>query len=125
MERFKVRMTADPSEAEMPDALTPRQQKILDFIRETQERTERPPTRAEICGAFGFRSPNAAETHLRALAAKGAIALEEGRARGIRLLTESGLPLVGRVAAGSPLLAAEYIERHYRLPPGLFSSPAD
>src|SRR5574338_1301290 len=125
MERFKVRMTADPSEAEMPDALTPRQQKILDFIRETQERTERPPTRAEICGAFGFRSPNAAEAHLRALAAKGAIALEEGRARGIRLLAEAGLPLVGRVAAGSPILAAEHVEARYRIDPALFSPRPD
>lgn len=109
----------------MTDALTSRQQEILDFIRETQEQAGRPPTRAEICGAFGFRSPNAAETHLRALAAKGAIALEEGRARGIRLLAETGLPLVGRVAAGSPLLAAEHVEAHYRFDPALFSPRAD
>jgi len=109
----------------MTVALTPRQQEILHFIRETQEQAGRPPTRAEICEAFGFRSPNAAEAHLRALAAKGAIALEEGRARGIRLLAGSGLPLVGRVAAGSPLLAAEHIEQHYRLAPNLFAPPAD
>lgn len=109
----------------MTDALTSRQQEILDYIRDSQEQAGRPPTRAEICGAFGFRSPNAAETHLRALAAKGAIALEEGRARGIRLLAETGLPLVGRVAAGSPLLATEHIERHYRLSPELFSPRAD
>jgi repressor LexA len=109
----------------MSAALTPRQQEILDFLRETQEHTARPPTRAEICSAFGFRSPNAAEAHLRALAAKGAIALEEGRARGIRLLTESGLPLVGRVAAGSPILAAEHIARRYQVDPALFSPRAD
>ena len=67
------------------ETLTARQQEILDFIRATVESEGRPPTRAEVCTAFGFRSPNAAETHLRALAAKGAILLEEGRARGIRL----------------------------------------
>jgi len=89
--------------------LTPRQQEILDFIRSSTVESEgRPPTRAEVCTAFGFRSPNAAETHLRALAAKGAILLEEGRARGIRLAEALGLPLVGRVAAGSPILAAEH-----------------
>jgi len=109
----------------MREALTARQQEILDFIRETHEQAGRPPTRAEICGAFGFRSPNAAEAHLRALAAKGAIALEEGRARGIRLLAESGLPLVGRVAAGSPILAAEHVEARYRVDPALFSPRAD
>jgi repressor LexA len=109
----------------MTEALTLRQQEILDFIRDTQEQTGRPPTRVEICGAFGFRSPNAAEAHLRALAAKGAIALEEGRARGIRLLAASGLPLVGRVAAGSPILAAEHVEAHYRVDPALFSPRPD
>jgi repressor LexA len=109
----------------MRDALTPRQQEILDFIRHTQEQAGRPPTRAEICAAFGFRSPNAAEAHLRALAAKGAIALEEGRARGIRVRAEAGLPLVGRVAAGSPILAAEHIDHHYRVDPALFSPRAD
>lgn len=109
----------------MTDPLTTRQQEILDFIRATQEEDSRPPTRAEICTAFGFRSPNAAEAHLRALAAKGAIALEEGRARGIRLLAEAGLPLVGRVAAGSPILAAEHVDAHYRLDPALFSPRAD
>lgn len=109
----------------MTEALTRRQQEILDFVRETQEQTGRPPTRAEICHAFGFRSPKAAEDHLRALAAKGAIALEQGRARGIRLLAESGLPLVGRVAAGSPILAAEHVEARYRVDPALFSPRAD
>lgn len=107
------------------DNLTARQQQILDFIRSTLESEGRPPTRAEVCTAFGFRSPNAAETHLRALAAKGAILLEEGRARGIRLAEALGLPLIGRVAAGSPLLAAEHVEARYQLDPALFSPRAD
>lgn len=107
------------------DSLTTRQQEILDFIRDTVEAEGRPPTRAEVCSAFGFRSPNAAETHLRALAAKGAILLEEGRARGIRLAEALGLPLVGRVAAGSPILAAEHVEARYQLDPSLFSPRAD
>lgn len=105
--------------------LTARQQEILDFIRSTVESEGRPPTRAEVCTAFGFRSPNAAETHLRALAAKGAILLEEGRARGIRLAEALGLPLVGRVAAGSPILAAEHVEARFQLDPALFSPRAD
>lgn len=107
------------------DHLTPRQEEILAFIRTTMESEGRPPTRAEVCSAFGFRSPNAAESHLRALAAKGAIILEEGRARGIRLPHPPGLPLVGRVAAGSPILAAEHVESRFQLDPGLFSPRAD
>ena len=87
--------------------LTPRQQEILDFIRSTLELLGAPPTRAEICNAFGFASPNAAEEHLKALAKKGAIVLEPGSARGIRLVEQLGLPLIGSVAAGSPLLAVE------------------
>lgn len=109
----------------MNRTLTPRQHQILDFIRETQEREGSPPTRAEICGAFGFRSPNAAESHLRALASKGALTLEDGRARGIRLTEAVGLPLVGRVAAGSPILASGHVEQRYRVDPGLFSPRAD
>ncbi|NMF91669.1 repressor LexA, partial [Aromatoleum petrolei] len=94
--------------------LTARQSEILEFIRQTVESEGRPPTRAEVCSAFGFRSPNAAESHLRALAAKGAILLEEGRARGIRLAQGLGLPLIGRVAAGSPILAVEHIESRHQ-----------
>ena len=105
--------------------LTPRQEEILSFIRDTVARAGRPPTRAEVCTAFGFRSPNAAESHLRALAAKGAIVLEEGRARGIRLAGGAGLPLIGRVAAGSPLLAIEHVESHHAVDPALFSPRAD
>lgn len=105
--------------------LTPRQAEILDLIRRTVREEGRPPTRIEICEAFGFRSPNAAEEHLKALARKGAIAMEEGRARGIRLLEESGLPVVGRVAAGSPILAAENCEKRLDIDPAMFSPAAD
>ena len=104
----------------MTTDLTQRQREILDFIRQTVENEGRPPTRAEVCQAFGFRSPNAAESHLRALAAKGAIVIEDGRARGIRLTESSGLPLIGRVAAGSPLLAIEHIESRHAVDPSLF-----
>jgi repressor LexA len=106
-------------------SLTPRQNEILSFIRDTLESEGRPPTRAEVCTAFGFRSPNAAESHLRALAAKGAILLEEGRARGIRLAQGLGLPLIGRVAAGSPILAVEHVEARHQIDPALFSPRAD
>ena len=105
--------------------LTARQSEILEFIRRTVEFEGRPPTRAEVCTAFGFRSPNAAESHLRALAAKGAILIEEGRARGIRLAEGLGLPLIGRVAAGSPILAVEHIEGRHQVDPSLFSPRAD
>jgi repressor LexA len=103
--------------------LTPRQQQILELIRDRIEATGMPPTRAEIAAAFGFRSPNAAEQHLRALARKGAIELLPGSSRGIRLLLdtpEKGLPVIGRVAAGSPILAVENIEERYELDPDLF-----
>lgn len=109
----------------MTEKLTTRQQEILDFIRLTQQEEGRPPTRAEICTAFGFKSPNAAETHLRALANKGVITVENGRARGIRLTEASGLPLIGHVAAGSPLLAQEHIEKHHPINPDLFFPRAD
>ena len=109
----------------MSEALTSRQQEILQFIRDTQIHEGRPPTRAEICTAFGFRSPNAAETHLRALATKGVITLEEGRARGIRLLESLGLPLIGRVAAGSPILAEAHVSKRLQVDPAMFSPRAD
>ncbi len=107
------------------EPLTPRQAEILQYIRDTQEATGAPPTRAEIARAFSFSSPNAAEGHLRALARKGAIELVPGSSRGIRLQEEIGLPLVGRVAAGHPILAQEHIEDHYRLDPRLFNPAAD
>ncbi|MBA1149092.1 transcriptional repressor LexA [Ectothiorhodospiraceae bacterium WFHF3C12] len=106
-------------------SLTPRQQEILSLIRQFVEDTGYPPTRSEIAGALGFRSANAAEQHLRALAKKGAIELQGGASRGIRLVEELGLPVVGRVAAGSPLLAEEHIDRHVQLPVNLFSPRAD
>ncbi|MDE1990128.1 MAG: transcriptional repressor LexA [Betaproteobacteria bacterium] len=105
-------------------SLTPRQQEILDWIRQRLETTGLPPTRAELCQAMGFRSPNAAEDHLKALARKGAIELMAGASRGIRLTEPEGLPLVGRVAAGSPILAAEHVEGHYRIDPSLFHPSA-
>lgn len=108
----------------MPD-LTPRQAEILAFIQTAIDETAMPPTRVEIAHHFGFRSSNAAETHLRALARKGAIELTPGTSRGIRLAEPVGVALVGRVAAGSPILAAEHIEGRYRIDPGLFSTKPD
>ena len=115
--------------------LTPRQQQILDLIQSTIARTGAPPTRAEIASTFGFKSANAAEEHLQALARKGVIDLVSGTSRGIRLradtvrninaargtsfalpmtaLSQLILPLVGRVAAGSPILAQEHIDQTY------------
>jgi repressor LexA len=108
--------------------LTPRQQEILDFIRNTLENLGAPPTRAEIALAFGFASANAAEEHLRALAKKGAIVMAPGAARGIRLtgpLGLPGLPLIGSVAAGSPLLAVENLLGRVQLAGDLFAPRAD
>lgn len=107
------------------DELTPRQQQILQLIREQIAGSGLPPTRAEICRAMGFRSPNAAEEHLRALARKGVIEMLAGASRGIRLKQLPGIPVVGRVAAGSPLLAEQHIEGHYRIDPALFKPRAD
>ena len=101
--------------------LTPRQAEILEFIQEFAEEEGCPPTRAEIAEAFGFRSANAAEEHLRALERKDMIELVPGSSRGIRLLVEEeGMPVVGRVAAGSPILAEEHIEDYYPVDPALF-----
>lgn len=108
------------------DALTPRQRQILQMIRSFAAEHGYPPTRSEIASALGFRSVNAAVDHLKALARKGAIELLPGASRGIRLLKEgAGLPVVGRVAAGSPILAEEHIEAHYQLDPALFKPRAD
>lgn len=106
------------------DALTSRQAQILHMIRRFMADSGRPPTRLEITAALGFRSPNAAEDHLRALVRKGAIELIPGTSRGIRL-KEEGLPVVGRVAAGSPILAEEHIEDRYQVDPALFRPHAD
>ncbi|KAG0191780.1 hypothetical protein DFQ28_010991 [Apophysomyces sp. BC1034] len=121
--------------------LTARQQQVYDLIRRAIERTGFPPTRAEIAAELGFSSANSAEEHLRALARKGVIGLAAGASRGIRLLSaEEGphpyalphpavmqlsLPLVGRVAAGSPILAHEHIAQHYACDPALFESRPD
>lgn len=124
--------------------LTARQQQILDLIRNAIENTGFPPTRAEIAAELGFRSANAAEEHLQALARKGAIEISPGTSRGIRLrdleriggqpgqmalphpaLMQLSLPLVGRVAAGSPILAQEHIEATYRVDATLFSAKPD
>ena len=110
---------------ESNEKLTPRQAEILQLIRDSVEADGAPPTRAEIAKFFGFRSPNAAEEHLRALARKGVIVLEEGRARGIRLLVDLGLPLIGRVAAGSPILATEHVQGRYQVDPTMFKPRAD
>lgn len=119
--------------------LTARQQEILTLIRQHIAETGFPPTRAEIAARLGFRSPNAAEDHLKALARKGVLELTSGASRGIRLklmpdenhddpqpvqITLS-LPLVGRVAAGSPILAQQHIDAHYALDPTLFAAPPD
>jgi repressor LexA len=138
--------------------ITPRQQKILEFIRKHVRENGLPPTRAEIAQALGFRSVNAAVEHLQALARKGAIELLPGTSRGIRLVqpdrtgragtdraaadahaqrssagaasaadaaNDPGLPLIGKVAAGSPLLAIEHVRAHYRIDPALFRLRAD
>jgi len=124
----------------MSVALTPRQQQVLDLIRNRVLQTGFPPTRAEIARALGFRSANASEDHLKALARKGVIKLTPGASRGIRLIQAESvasdnvepsaferliLPLVGRVAAGSPILAVEHVERKVSVDPGLFSRPPD
>ncbi|MCO6554134.1 MAG: repressor LexA [Gilliamella sp.] len=113
--------------------LTERQQQIYDLIKDNIQNTGMPPTRAEIAQKLGFRSANAAEEHLKALAKKGAIEMIAGSSRGIRLLLETsiepneqdGLPLIGQVAAGSPILAQEHIESHYQVDPSLFKPRAD
>ncbi|WOS16674.1 transcriptional repressor LexA [Proteus mirabilis] len=109
-------------------ALTARQQQVYDLVCDHISQTGMPPTRAEIASQLGFRSPNAAEEHLKALARKGVIEIVSGASRGIRLLLEEepeGLPLIGRVAAGEPLLAQEHIESHYQVDPMLFKPSAD
>ncbi|QBG37815.1 transcriptional repressor LexA [Litorilituus sediminis] len=109
--------------------LTTRQQQIFDLIKEKIHDTGMPPTRAEIAEFFGFKSANAAEEHLKALAKKGYIEMLAGTSRGIRLaeelIEEEGLPLIGRVAAGEPILAQEHVEDHYKMDGTLFHPAAD
>ncbi|WP_295578674.1 transcriptional repressor LexA [uncultured Lamprocystis sp.] len=124
----------------MTDQLTDRQRQILDLIQRHIRVTGVPPTRAEIARILGFRSINAAEDHLRALARHGVIELTRGRSRGIRLIADGAveganadprpgaaadLPVIGRVAAGSPILAAEHVEDRHRISPDLFRPRAD
>ncbi|WP_283786733.1 transcriptional repressor LexA [Bermanella sp. WJH001] len=106
--------------------LTARQQEVLNLIKHSIETTGFPPTRAEIAKELGFKSPNAAEEHLKALARKGAIEMTPGASRGIRLAEDqSGIPLIGRVAAGEPILAQEHVERYVELPREFFKPSAD
>lgn len=108
------------------DTLTARQAEILELIRSRIAEQGCPPTRAEIAHTLGFRSPNAAEDHLRALERKGVIELVTGSSRGIRLLEEDfGLPVVGRVAAGEPILAEQHIEDYCQLEADTFRPRAD
>ena len=105
--------------------LTPRQKQILELIQEFIAEYGMPPTRAEISRELGFKSANAAEQHLRALQKKGVLELLPGASRGIQLKDslrdQLGLPLIGRVAAGSPILAEEHIETHYKIDKALFN----
>lgn len=125
--------------------LTARQQQIFDLVRQTIESTGAPPTRAEIAAELGFKSANAAEEHLQALARKGMLELVGGTSRGIRLKSDTlsavnrarqfslplpniaqlTLPLIGRVAAGAPILAQEHVEQTYTVEPGLFAKKPD
>ncbi|MFD3390003.1 transcriptional repressor LexA [Alteromonas macleodii] len=113
--------------------LTARQTEVLELIKTTMLETGMPPTRAEIARQLGFRSANAAEEHLKALARKGVIEILPGTSRGIKLnipldndaQEEEGLPLIGRVAAGEPILAQEHVESHYKVDPALFQPRAD
>jgi repressor LexA len=107
------------------ETLTTRQAQVLDLIKRHINDTGYPPTRADIAQELGFRSPNAAEEHLKALARKGAIEMIPGTSRGIRLPEQLGLPVVGRVAAGNPILAQENIEDHVDIAAGFFRPRAD
>ena len=124
-----------------PAKLTARQQQILELIQSAITRTGAPPTRAEIANTLGFKSANAAEEHLQALARKGAIELVSGTSRGIRLksdalrsinaarqqniLSQLALPLIGQVAAGSPILAQEHVEQTYHIEASMFRHKPD
>lgn len=112
--------------------LTPRQSEILSFIKRCLEDNGYPPTRAEIAQELGFKSPNAAEEHLKALARKGAIEMTPGASRGIRIPgfepaanEEEGLPVIGQVAAGAPILAQQNVEDSCKINPEFFHPKAD
>jgi repressor LexA len=107
--------------------LTDRQNQVLACIRQHMDSTGMPPTRSELAKILGFKSINAAEQHLKALAKKGVIELMPGASRGIKLLTpeDLGLPVIGRVAAGEPILATQHVEDHYKLLPDMFRPRAN
>ena len=105
--------------------LTARQHEVLEFIRSYIENAGYPPTRADIANELGFKSANASEEHLKALARKGAIEIMPGTSRGIKLPEPLGIPIVGRVAAGNPILAEEHIEDYCELPSNFFRPHAD
>jgi repressor LexA len=107
------------------EKLTQRQEQVLAVIRRYIDETGYPPTRADIARELGFKSANAAEEHLKALARKGAIEMVAGASRGIRLPENEGIPIVGRVAAGSPVLAQEHIEDYCAMPASFFKPAAD
>ena len=107
------------------EKLTQRQKQVLDVVRQHIDQTGYPPTRADIALKLGFKSANAAEEHLKALARKGAIEIVAGASRGIRLPESAGIPIVGRVAAGEPVLAEENIEDYCDLPASFFKPHAD
>ena len=115
------------------DELTERQSEVLKLVRDLTESTGFPPTRAEIAERMGFRSVNAAEQHLRALEKKGAIEISSGSSRGLRVMDRAArglgrvmeLPVIGRVAAGSPILAEEHVQGRYAVDPNLFTPHAD
>ena len=117
----------------MSEPLTERQAEILRLIKDLTEVSGFPPTRAEIAARMGFRSVNAAEQHLRALERKGALDISSGSSRGIKIRDRSGprhgklleLPVIGRVAAGSPILAEEHVTARYQMDPNLFTPRAD
>ena len=125
---YRFTGTVHPSRHIPMSELTPRQREILKLIQEAVADSGMPPTRAEIAEAFGFKSPNAAEEHLRALQRKGVIDLIPGASRGIQLKDslreQMGLPLIGRVAAGRPILAEEHIESHLQIDPKIFQPRA-
>ena len=114
--------------------LTKRQSEVLSIVKKCIEQTGMPPTRIELAKKLGVKSANAAEEHLKALAKKGVIEILKGTSRGIRIIAteaddnnveEIGLPLIGQVAAGEPILAAQHVESHYKVDPALFHPQAD
>jgi repressor LexA len=105
--------------------LTARQAEVLALIKRHIEQTGFPPTRADIAKELGFKSANAAEEHLKALARKGAIEVIPGASRGIRIPENKGIPIVGQVAAGNPILAEEHIEDYCEMPSSFFKPHAD